>query len=244
MLRSVDDILGMRIHATDGDIGHVHDTYLDDRDWRVRYLQVDTRHWLSGRHVLLAPSVVRSIDWDGGRIHVAFTREQVQTSPDIDSHTPMPRQHEASEYFEWPFASSTSLWEGEELAARLHAVLSEMRGTATTSPAPTRDDPHLWSTRALRHLGVDGESGDVGRTGDLLIDPEVWTIRYLVIDHRGPFHAHRLFVPMNAVDSISPGFGRVRVTLGHEGNTGPDRPLDAVGEPDRDRAPGVATSNT
>jgi hypothetical protein len=30
MLRRVREIAGMRMHATDGDIGNVHDVYLDD----------------------------------------------------------------------------------------------------------------------------------------------------------------------------------------------------------------------
>jgi len=37
------------LHAADGDIGRVHDLYFDDRRWTVRYLVVDTRHWLPGR---------------------------------------------------------------------------------------------------------------------------------------------------------------------------------------------------
>jgi len=65
--------MGMRIHAMDRDVGHAHDVYFDDVDWRVRYLHVDTQHWLPGRHVLLAPTAVQSVDWERGRIQVAIT---------------------------------------------------------------------------------------------------------------------------------------------------------------------------
>jgi hypothetical protein len=71
--RALHDITRMRIHATDGDLGHVHDVYIEDGQWRVRYLQVDTRHWLLDRHVLLAPTAVQSLDWEHGRLHVALT---------------------------------------------------------------------------------------------------------------------------------------------------------------------------
>ena len=62
MLRRVDELLGFRIHAADGDIGRVHDLYFDDQRWTVRYLVVDTRHWLPGRRVLLSPAAVRRPD--------------------------------------------------------------------------------------------------------------------------------------------------------------------------------------
>jgi len=36
--RALHDITRMQIHATDGDLGHVHDVYIEDGQWRVRYL--------------------------------------------------------------------------------------------------------------------------------------------------------------------------------------------------------------
>lgn len=35
--RALHDITGMRIHATDGDLGHVHDVYVDDGQWLVQW---------------------------------------------------------------------------------------------------------------------------------------------------------------------------------------------------------------
>jgi len=49
MLRSVKDLKGHDIKANDGDIGRVHDFYLDDEAWAIRYLIVDTGRWLPGR---------------------------------------------------------------------------------------------------------------------------------------------------------------------------------------------------
>lgn len=230
MLQRVREITGMRMHATDGDVGHVHDVYLDDVDWRVRYFHVDTRHWFPGRHVLLAPTAVQSVGWESGRIQVAITREQMRSSPDIDSHKPVSRQHEApfSEYFPWPFTASESLWEGEELAARLHKLLIEMRGPETAaSLEPRTDDPHLWSARALHHYGVEGYDGDLGRIDDLLVDPDAWAIRYLVIAKSSPLHLHRFLVSVNAVHGISPETRLVRVALGDETNGGSDPSRDS-----------------
>ena len=55
MLRSIKEIIGYDLLATDGSIGHVKDFYFDDEAWGVRYVVVDTGGWLSGRMVLLSP---------------------------------------------------------------------------------------------------------------------------------------------------------------------------------------------
>ena len=33
------------IHATDGELGYVHELYFDDETWAIRYLTVDTGGW-------------------------------------------------------------------------------------------------------------------------------------------------------------------------------------------------------
>ena len=42
MLRSLKDIQGYQVNATDGDIGTVANFFFDDKDWTVRYLVVET----------------------------------------------------------------------------------------------------------------------------------------------------------------------------------------------------------
>jgi uncharacterized protein YrrD len=218
--RALHDITGMRIHATDGDLGHVHDVYFEDGRWLVRYLEVDTRHWLLDRHVLLTPSAVQSIDWEHGRIHVALTREQVRNSPDIDSHKPVSRQRETQvqEYFQWPFQSSDRVWERAELAAELHTLMLETSGREVTAPLPeqTKDDPHLWSARALSDYGLEGTDGDLGRVDDLLVEEDAWAIRHIVIGARSWLSAKWFLVPVDRIQGISWGAKRVRVSQGSE----------------------------
>ena len=48
-LRSVKEVSGYYIRASDGDIGHLADFIVDTDEWSVRYVVVDTRNWLPGR---------------------------------------------------------------------------------------------------------------------------------------------------------------------------------------------------
>ena len=62
MLRNASAIKGYPIAASDGRLGTVSDFLFDDASWLVRWLVVDTGKWLSGRKVLLPPSVLGHLD--------------------------------------------------------------------------------------------------------------------------------------------------------------------------------------
>src|SRR5271169_1880082 len=94
MLRSMSDLEGYAIRATDSNIGHVEDFYFDDRAWVIRYLVVDTGSWLSSRKVLISPISIGHPNWTEKVLPVAITKAQVEGSPDIDTELPVSRQHE------------------------------------------------------------------------------------------------------------------------------------------------------
>jgi hypothetical protein len=62
MLRSISDLHGSAVHASDGDIGSVNQAYFDDESWGVRYLVVETGNWLNDRQVLVSPYSVKRTD--------------------------------------------------------------------------------------------------------------------------------------------------------------------------------------
>jgi hypothetical protein len=80
-LRSVDAVVGHRVHLLDGLIGHVEELLVDDADWTIRYVRVDTCKWRPGGKVLLAPRFVHEIDWDGRLVRFAVSRQQIGGNP-------------------------------------------------------------------------------------------------------------------------------------------------------------------
>jgi uncharacterized protein YrrD len=93
-LRSANEVLGYHIHTTDGDIGHAVDFLVDDEDWNVHYMVVDTRNWLPGRHVILSLGWIDDISWSDRRVVVNVDKEKVRTSPEYDSSAPPDRSFE------------------------------------------------------------------------------------------------------------------------------------------------------
>ena len=80
-LRSCNAIVGYRLHASDGEIGHVSGFLVDEETWAIRYLVVDTSNWWLGRQVLIAPNWIAAVSWDDGSVAVNLSREAVKHSP-------------------------------------------------------------------------------------------------------------------------------------------------------------------
>jgi hypothetical protein len=104
-LRSVAEVTGYHVHAEDGDIGHVENFLIDDPNWRIRYLVVDTMNWWPGRHVLVSPSAVRQIDWSERHISLNISRDQVKGSPPWSPNgnaDDKEYDRRLQEYYNWP----------------------------------------------------------------------------------------------------------------------------------------------
>jgi len=80
-LRSTREVVGYVVEATDGAMGHVKDFVIDDTDWRVRALVVDTTTWWFGGEVLVAPRHVTRVSWGERQVHVDVPRETVRSAP-------------------------------------------------------------------------------------------------------------------------------------------------------------------
>lgn len=103
-LRSVVEVNGYHVHATDGDIGHVENFIASDINWGIRYLVIATHNWWPGKHVQLAPYAVEDIDWAERRINVNVTRDQVKSSPPWDplAMADQVAEQQLHRYYGWP----------------------------------------------------------------------------------------------------------------------------------------------
>ncbi|MBD3343960.1 MAG: PRC-barrel domain containing protein [Chitinivibrionales bacterium] len=93
-LRSLNEIMGYHIHATDNEIGHIDDIIFDSKSWQFRYLVVDTKNWLPGKKVLISPEWANKISWFEKMLYVNVTKEQIEKSPEYDPSTPVNREYE------------------------------------------------------------------------------------------------------------------------------------------------------
>jgi hypothetical protein len=93
-LRSVREVTGYHIHARDGDIGHVADFLLEDGDWSIHYLVVETQDWWPGKKVLISPRSIDSTDWAMRTVNLDVDRQKVKDSPAYDGSKAIDRAYE------------------------------------------------------------------------------------------------------------------------------------------------------
>lgn len=216
MLRTTSEFEGYAIGASDGVIGHVTDVFVDDADWTVRWLVVETGSWLSSRKVLISPMAVGEPDRRAKTLPVSITREQVRQSPDRDTHKPVSRQHEfdLTGYYGYsPYWDDPELWGGESnanpfWAAEARAMAGypdygETYVSATASAKPDNADSHLQSTNELTTYRVHASDGNIGHVRDLLVEDHTWAIRYLVVETGHWWHGESVLIPPAWISEVN-----------------------------------------
>lgn len=76
-LRSASEIVGYRVEARDGTLGQVDDFVVEDNDWSLKGMVVDTREGWPGGEVEVAAELIDAIDWENREVRLALTREAV-----------------------------------------------------------------------------------------------------------------------------------------------------------------------
>ena len=223
VFRSLTALTSATVGATDGPIGTVSSALFDDKSWAIRYLVVNTGTWLSGRKVLLSPYAVMT-PWSGDRsISVALTQQQVRSSPDIDTHQPVTRQHEREHlrHYEYP-----EYWEGGGLwAAAAYPVWRTHVPSTTETEVENAareqefraEDIHLQSSETVTGYDIQAAEESMGHVKDFIFDEASWAIRYLVIDTRNWWLGGKLvLVARHWIDRIDWAARIVRIKLTRE----------------------------
>ncbi len=93
-LRSTKEVAGYRIGAADGEVGHVEDFVVDDEEWAIRYLGVDTRNWLPGKKVLVSPRWVSEVSWTRREVYTDLESSEIKSAPEWDPDAPIDYEYE------------------------------------------------------------------------------------------------------------------------------------------------------
>lgn len=219
-MRSIKQLYGDKLGASDGDIGHVKDFYFDDQNWAIRYVVADTGSWLPGRKVLISPHSLGRLDNAGKILRVNLTRKQIEDSPSIDSHKPVSRQYEEEyyRYYGWPY-----YWKGDELWGMSGFPILELPPESLpTEPITARGpqseptDAHLRSTQSVAGYNVQATDGMIGHVCGFMVDAESWAIRQLVVKTGHRLSGNEVRIPTRNVDRISYPDSTVFVNLSKE----------------------------
>ena len=76
-LRSVWQLTGYEVWATDSEIGRLEGFIVDDASWHLGYLDVKAGDWLHSRSMLVPTSSVASVSWADHRVNLRQARERI-----------------------------------------------------------------------------------------------------------------------------------------------------------------------
>jgi sporulation protein YlmC with PRC-barrel domain len=211
MLRNASAIKGYAIAASDGRIGTVSDFLFDDDSWLVRWLVVDTGKWLSGRKVLLPPSVLGHPNLKEQEFTVRLTMQQVKDSPDIGTERPVSRQIETNIYdhYGWrPYWGGTGFLMGGYggygygAIAPLPSPGSRRHAEDIAAAQRSHDDPHLRSIEAVIGYHIHASDGEIGHVEDFLVEEADWSIHYLVVDTKNWWPGNKVLISPHSIREI------------------------------------------
>jgi len=204
MLRSIEELYGYTIRATDGDIGKVHDFYFDDEFWTIRYLVVDTGPWLTGRRVLIAPASLDQPDWGSQSLPVRLTKKQVEQSPLVGTDQPVSRQLQVDlhHYYGWPH-----YWAGTSVGTPFLIVPPDQPQEEESG------DPHLRSSREVIGYHIQATDDEIGHAEDFIVQDTGWVIRYMVVDTRNWLPGKKVLVATDWIEEVEWIERKVHVTL-------------------------------
>ncbi len=209
MLRNASVIDGYAIIANDGQLGTVSDFLFDDTSWVVRWLVVDTGTWLSGRKVLLPPSVLGHLDPLKREFAIGLTMQQVRDSPDFDTERPVSRQMESDIYghYGWsPYWGGGLYMGGRGYMGGAIGVSPflepQPREEAAAEIRRDDDDPHLRSIAAVTGYHVHASDGAIGHVEGFLVEDTDWSIHYLVVDTKNWWAGKKVLISPRSVRGI------------------------------------------
>lgn len=230
MLWRCSEIDGYHIMARDGAIGSVDDMLFDEARWTVRWVVVDTGHWLSGRRVLLPPAALGHPDSESRRFPVDLTRQQVESSPPYESDRPVSRQLESGLY---DFYGWSPYWTADlmpplgylsggagsgflSMPERGEPVSAESAGdkpAANSAPPNEHRDATLFSIGDTTGHGIRASDGDIGHVEDFLVEEEGWRVRYMVVDTRNWLAGRKVLISPQWISAVDWPQRRVHVDL-------------------------------
>jgi hypothetical protein len=159
-------------------------------------------------------------------IPVDLTRDQVKSSPDINTELPVTRDQEAAlhRYYDWPpywggipatagTSDALAYWPTPIAADQIPSAQAAGGTAVEARPA----DHHVRSTKEISGYHIRATDGDIGHVHDFVVDDGAWTVRYLIIDTRNWIPGRKVLIATDWVEGIHWNDRKVEVGLTKEG---------------------------
>ena len=191
MLRSLKKIIGYKILATDGVIGQCMDFLFEDRPWVIRYMVARANDWLFGPKVLLPLIALEKPEWASRLLHVNLTKTEIENSLPLRDDAPVSQQYAKQSFL---YYGGAAYW-------------------AHSLPDESARESYLRSVNEVTGYAVHGIDRQVGVIKDMVVEDDIWAIRYLVVATERVFGEKLIILAPQWVHSVDWLNQAVRVGL-------------------------------
>jgi sporulation protein YlmC with PRC-barrel domain len=80
-LRSTQEVTGYNVYGVDGEVGVVDDFIVNDYNWKLHSMVVDTDRLLPGKKVMVSPQCIHEINWEHSKVFVKMFEIAIRNSP-------------------------------------------------------------------------------------------------------------------------------------------------------------------
>ena len=194
----VNEIIGYKLMAKDGEFGKCDDFLFEDRPWIVRYMVAGTGGFLH-RHKVLIPLIeLEKPDRLAQLFHVDLTKKQIEESPPLDEDEPVSRQYDRISclYFGWP-----AHWAGDDLENTISTPSGVFRKPENFQDNGEKESS-LRSVKEVTGYHVEPTRGDAGKVVDFIVDDNIWAIRYLVVEIQNGVKEKKVLLAPDWVNTV------------------------------------------
>lgn len=190
ILRSLNEITGYSLQASDGNIGCCEDRLFDDKIWFFRYMLADTSAGLpSSKNTLPSPISLSEPNGKNTQLPVTLTRELLENNPQRDEHKPVSREYETN-FFDYYGYGYYWIGAGPWGSSAAPIALAKVTPDANVTDDGERIKEVSTKERDLRYAkkveGYTIESiyGEMGQVEDFVLNDVDWTIAYIIVNAR------------------------------------------------------------
>ena len=218
MLIKAKQLIGCKVHATDGFIGEIKTLYFESSQWIVRYFALEG----NARRFLIPATLFPMQNFSSSDLSLNLRKDQINNSPDIDLSQPLSRLSESTlaSYYNIPSYWGPVTREEEVLQVPSEGtmIISHVTGSDIAVGAAgellvVEQAANLYSTDEIFGFEAQAIDGDIGPVEDVMIDDYSWEMRYLIVDSARLLPGRKVLLSPQWIDSVNETDRKIRVNV-------------------------------
>lgn len=196
MLVNINNLINLKVTASNDPVGRVNDFYFTDLDWNISYAEIKPK-LLVLKKILANNMKLGQPNLDHKLLPILIPKEKVNQQPTADSVKTVSDQKENRQaaFATWPLNLSnlTALDIGE--AQKLADIMVRNKKDQKTGS-------HFRSFKEIKGYRINTPTGSFGHLKSLILETEIWKIKYLLVEKRRLFKSNKkiLVSPANVMD--------------------------------------------